>query len=249
MLLPFSIKAQNITKVKKVKGSCVIVNRTPEQAKIKAIANAKEEALRLAGVSENISSVSNLQTYSYNDSIVESFNTYSNVLINGEIISWEIVSEQKYLDQFNNFVYEVNIDASVIKSKEKSDPSFTAKIKGYKNTYHSGDSLTFQVHISKNAYLNIFLIENELVTNIYPNSYEPYKLFKNNSIIPFPTNSEIQYTLTCDKKIQQENILLLLLSKNKITPTSNTHTELLNWIYSLDQKNIYFVSHPFIILK
>src|SRR6187401_456754 len=64
-----------------VKGSASIVNITPEHAKLKAIEEAKVEALRLAGVEEWVQSVDFLETREVNNKVTDFFHSLTSVQV------------------------------------------------------------------------------------------------------------------------------------------------------------------------
>src|SRR6056297_2713214 len=123
--------AQKEIKVKGIEGSYIISQDiTPKQAKEKALEEAKKNALREAGISENISSTNVLATDADKEDMEQVFNEFSSVEINGKVIDWEIISEEKYEDQYGNFVVKVVINADVVKYRKEQDKSFRFKVEG-----------------------------------------------------------------------------------------------------------------------
>ena len=226
--------AQKI-KIHDVKGTCMVKNISPEQAKQKAIDAAKSEVLRKAGVSEWIQSVDVLQTTENEDSVRDYFYNLTSVEIQGNIVEWNLVSEK--LDLIDgNIIQEVVIDAVVKKYKSKKDKSFFCSIKGVKTKYSCQDKLEFLISPSSKCYIEVFLLdEKNDVIRLYPNENEkPNACFKPNITHKFPQNPYFDYTLYTDIE-KERNHLFVLLTKKKYECEENLDiNSFVKYIYSIE---------------
>ena len=241
--------SQNIIHVDSAIGVCYISNITPEQAKKTAIIEAKNQALLLAGVSERVMVYSSLETFSTNDTTVEYYSSLSNIVSKGQVVSWEILSEKKYVNKLNNFVFEVIIKADVIKYESKPDPNFSASLSGLKPVYYEGEVLEFNSVLSQKGYVYIYLLNDEEVSQLYPNSYEKEQVFDILLSHKFPTDDNIEYELTLDNKNLEKNTLVFVMTKEKSTPIIYSSQDLYSWLYSIEPDQVFYNYYALNILR
>lgn len=235
ILFAVDINAQEKIFITNTKGSCIVSNISPEKAKEEAILDAKKNALRSAGVGENISSIDALNTYADNRMINQTFNTFSLIELKGAIIDWSLVKEERTLNEANNFVYSVFIDATVVKYSTTYDKEFAIKIKGFKDAYREGEEIEFTLQSTKTCFLKLFLIEStDSVTLIYPNQYEPIKKLEPVYEYDFPMNSQISYMANLNKS-QNSNVALFVATKTNIPFINDlNYNNLLNWLNEIE---------------
>ena len=250
--------SQNTIKVNDVKGECIISNITPEQAKQKAIQEAKHEALRLAGVSENVGTTSVLKTKEDKDGFKQLFDEISSVEINGEVLSYSITKENKRINEFNNIVIEVTIDAEVIKYDKKKDLSFDVVTQGIEEYYKNEQVLAFDFTPSADGYLKIFNINDTENIIMYPYfdlsnnrlNDVPDRLFKKNEKIRFPINKlfgnpdtkETGYILSTEKQTESNHLVFVYTKQNIPFYKSVNYQNIISWIYSIspDQRVVKY---------
>lgn len=250
LLFLFNVcKSQEIVKIKRVKGACVISNITPEEAKQNAIKCAKYEAVRRAGVSETVLSLDMMRRISKNGQLKESFNSLVHLNIAGNVIDWKLISENKKVDEFGNLVYEVFIDTKVIKYKNEKDPMFKLSVGGIENFYESGSNLNFNIKASKSGYLKVFLIsETNEVSVLFPNSYEKISILEKDKVYSFPISDLIDYKLKT-KLREEHNIILFVLLKENSIPECDNQEDLFQWLYSFKRNMVYYEFDDFRILN
>ncbi len=239
-------------KIKSIKGTCIISEHiTLAQAREKAILEAKKEALRKAGIGEQISSADILETSADNADFEQAFNSISTVELNGEVIDYEIINEVTEKDQFNNLYIQVTLNATVIEYKSQRDLSFNFSLENVQDFYNEGDNLIFRVQPSKEGYMKIFLFEGkEVASQIFPNAYEPDFPFAPDQWVSFPTNPVIEYEMTT-KKEREINHLVMVFTKKSIPYTEKVnYKNIIRWIYSIppDQRAVKY-SNFFIVGK
>ncbi len=244
MALNIQCFAQKKIKIKSVEGTAYVTdNITLHQAEQNALNEAKKEALKKAGVSEDITSTNMLNTSQIHDVVKQNFVEISTSSLNGAILNYSIINEKKSVDEFNNFKIDLTIDATVIKYKEKKDPSFIFTVSGIKDVYYTGDTLSFFFRPYQDGYLKIFLISTDTSQIIYPYiDYEYSKfrdeqdrLFKKGVSVRFPILKYIKYSLTCtNKKSFEFNQLIFVFLKKNIPFTKKLTTKNIHeWIYSI----------------
>lgn len=221
--LTISVGAQQTIRIKNAVGTCVIANISPEKAKETALFNAKLDALRKAGIAENI--IVDITQMG------EVFLETSNLEIGGGITDFDFVGDDiKLLEEGGAklLVAEVVINATVIKYDKESDPSFRIQVKGIKSAYREKETLTFSVTPYQNGYLRIFLFEEDGTgEQLYPDKEkEPDMLFSKDGTIKFPLNSQYYYRLEkSDKtKTREVNRILFLFFKDEIHFAENRIT-------------------------
>ena len=167
LILPFLSISQKVTVKSKVN---ISDTQTYEEALDKALADAKEQALRQAGVKENIHSFTSLSVLEDNESFEEVFNSEIFSDIGGTITKWDYVSSPtKGFDaKSNSFSISFTIWARVKKYKTKNDPTFKAKVLVIKPSYKHGEYIDFEVKFYQDSYLNVFYISSKESSILYP---------------------------------------------------------------------------------
>ena len=118
-----SAVAQDIITVTGAKGSGIIAGTiTPAQARQEAINQAKVEALRKAGVTENLQSYQSLFKSEVDNDFTEFFSSDVQAELQGAVKDYTIVKEENKVDG-SVFFIEVTIDATVILYDAKPDPT------------------------------------------------------------------------------------------------------------------------------
>ena len=195
-------RAQQNISVKNATGSCFIANISPEQAMKEALFNAKVDALRQAGIPENM--LANVTRMG------ETFLETSTAEIGGGVTGYEIVSDSIRIITPEGgkqiLVVDIVINADVIKYDKEKDPAFQLQVRGVKKIYGDDEILSFSVTPYQDGYLRIFLFEEDGTGDqIYPdNKLEPNKLFLQEETIRFPMNDQYNYVLKADKAKPKE---------------------------------------------
>lgn len=227
---------------------CINNSKSYDETKYIILNNLKTEALRKAGVNEFISEFSSLSTLEKNNQFKEIF--YSNFLssISGTISKTEILNEVRgYNDELDCFFINLEVKAKVKKYKTKIDASFKAKIEGIKQSYNSGDNMTFKVSPYKLSYLNIFYLGEDESSILFPYSNNQKTIIKSSESVTF---NEFQ-TLTY--KEREIGRLIIVITKefypfefakkdeNGFYTKTNTD-DIMSWILSIEpaQRKEYY---------
>jgi len=251
VFLQTAVYAQEVKHITGAKGSYLISGSVSEEdAKMKALAEAKLNALKMAGVSENIKSYDMLFKSEVGAKYEEVFVSDRQSEIRGAIKDYTM-EFSKGLDEYKNFYIEVTIDATVILYKTSPDPAFTVSIDGIKQGYQNGEKLTFTIVPSINCYINIFNIYEKEAALTYPNPYEKQQFLEGGKAYTFPLNQQIDYPLEKTGKEPEKNKLVFVFTKDLI-PYVNYHGEdqstnfedVSSWLFSIspDKRYSHFVS-------
>lgn len=243
--------SQEIRHVKGAKGSYQISGSvSEEEAKVKALAEAKVNALKMAGVSENIKSYDMLFKSEIGSKYEEVFMSDKQSEIRGAIKDYTM-EFTKGLDEYKNFNIEVTIEANVILYKTSADPAFTVNIEGIKQGYQNGEKLSFTITPSINCYLNIFNIYDKNAALTYPNSYEKQQMLEAGKAYTFPLNKNIDYPLERTTVDPEKNKLIFVFTKDLIPfmkykgESQETNFEdVSSWLFSIspDRRTNHYIS-------
>jgi hypothetical protein len=243
-----SIYSQQIVEVKNIKGlSFIVGDISPNMARIQAINDAKINALKAAGIEENINSYKSLFTSQENNNYSQFFSSNIQSEIQGAVKDYKLIEERVYAKSENELVSEVTINAKVIKYNTKPDLSFDANIEGIKAVYNNGDSLTFQLKTTQKSYLSVFNITDKDASLLYPNYYEKQTELKSGQLYRFPLG-KIEYILDSDSKQVATNRFIFVFTKTlvpfiKMNQEQIANSEnILSWINSImpDQKRVIY---------
>ena len=223
-----------LKRVTNVAGVATIANISPEEARQKAIDAAKVEALRLAGVEEFVQSFDFLDRKESNKKYSEFFYSATSVQSMGNVISWKIVDEKKRIDELNNLLYEVHIDADVKIYQTKSDPEFRIAIEGIKGIYKSEENLEFEVTPGKDGFLQIFVLdEQSTVTKLFPNSTEKDNRLAAGAKYRFPLSPHFNYEVFTDRG-EEQNYIIFLFSRKAIEVNATSFEPFIQTVYSIE---------------
>lgn len=246
-----SVSSQEIKHIKEAKGLYNITGEISEEAaKQKALAEAKVNALKMAGVSENIKSYDMLFKSEIGSKYEEVFMSEKQSEIRGAIKDYTVAYSKK-LDEYNNFTIEATIEANVILYKTSADPAFSVSIDGIKKGYQSGEKLSFTVTPSINCYLNIFNIYEKNASLSYPNPYEKQQMLEAGKSYTFPLNKNIDYPLERTTVDPEKNKLIFVFTKDLIPfikykgdDQETNFEDVSSWLYSIspDRRTNHFIS-------
>lgn len=214
----FAGKTEKI-KMENIRGEAIgTEDETLKQVREKAINNAKLEALRKAGISENINSYSNMFKYENTNKYEEMFTADIFSSINGEVIVDEIINDQKDITSEGLQKVVVFINCTVIKYETNSDLTFSVEISGIEKFYKHESGLIYKVKPAKNCYMRAFLISNISESNmLFPSEHETDKMLEKDKEYTFPDQNLFEnYTLTTDKGNEEAYRLILVFVKEDI---------------------------------
>lgn len=249
-LLASQVSAQKLVKVSGIKGTAFISGDvSPNQAKFLALNDAKINALKAAGIGENIKSYELLFSSQEKNEYSQFFSSDIQSEIQGAVTSYEITNQATVKKSEIDLYIEITIDASVIKYDTKPDNTFDAYIEGLKAVYNNHDKLTFTVKTTQTCYLTIFNISEMDATLMYPNSYEKQKAFSSIKLYNFPLGN-VDYILETDLKDKEYNRLIFVFTKTAMPfikmdkDQVTTNDNIFNWIYSImpDQRKVEYRS-------
>ena len=229
--------------IKGVEGRCAIANITPEQAREKAIEEAKKEALRKAGISERIKSTDALSTYETSAKNSQMFSSFSSIEMEGAVTDYNVVKDETEKNKIDGKLYAVVvIDTTVKKYQTIPDPEFKIDVSGLQsNGYKKGDEITFSVTPNKDGYLKIFLFENANdAKQLFPNYLDTNRKFQEKKTVNFPDNYVLTATKSTEEK-QEHNWFIFVYTKKDIPfKGATTRRNILGWLNSIepDQKEV-----------
>ena len=242
--------AQEMKKVEMVKGEWIISNDiTPIQARANAIDQAKAEALRNAGATEYVAESSLLYKTEKDKKLEDVHKSVTSVDVSGEISGFQVIREEKKLNEFGNLTYEVWIDANVILHKTSKDPGFNVDVKGIQDSYRSPQELIFEIMPSKEGFLNIFILDDDESLLLYPNKFEKREKFEGGTTYKFPRSRALDYEVSAEEGMEV-NYLVLLYTKSEIPflkePTSEN---ILQFMAAIDPAQKCIKSYSILIRK
>ena len=221
--------------VRNVKGMATIANISPEEARAKAIDQAKQEALRLAGAEEWVQSFDFLEKREEHKKFDEFFHSLTSVQSMGTVVDWKMISEDKKIDQFKNLTYEVVIDATVKLYKTKPDPEFYLSVKGINTVYKNLDKMNFEIAPAKPGYLKIFLLDDARnVSILYPNEHEPAAVLASLQTYKFPQNTRFNYEVYTDKKDEVNYLFLVYTKKDIPYKGGQSFADFIEYVYTME---------------
>jgi hypothetical protein len=244
------VDAQERITVKDVPGEWVVSNDiTLPEAREKAIASAKAEAMRQAGVPEAVTESSVLYRADAGTQRAELFQSITGVDVFGEIAEFNVVREEKKFNEVGNLIYYVWLDAKVVLHKDAKDAGFTFAMKGLHDKYVSPDKLTFEIKPAKDGYLTLFILSENEGAVLYPNRIEKNEILRAGHAIHFPSSSALEYEVSTEKE-SEVNYLIVLFTKQDIPFVSAENaSNILRFISEIHPAQKVVKTHSFVIRK
>jgi hypothetical protein len=240
--------AQETKTVEGIKGEWIISNDiTPIQARANAIEQAKAEAVRKAGATEYVSESSVLYKTEKDKKLEDIHKSVTSIDVSGEISGFQVIREEKKLNEFGNLTYEVWINATVILHKTSKDPGFNVDVKGIRDSYRSPEELIFEVMPASEGFLNIFILGDNESLLLYPNKYEKREKFSGGETYKFPRSRALDYEVSAEEGMEV-NYLVLLYTKSEIPFHKEATAEnILQFIASIDPAQKCIKSYSILI--
>ncbi|MDR3226708.1 MAG: DUF4384 domain-containing protein [Prevotellaceae bacterium] len=223
--------------IKGVVGRWAIINITPEQAREKAIEEAKKEALRKAGIEETIKASDILSTISSTDKYWQLFSSFSSIELHGAVTDYTIIIDEQEKNSVDGKLYAVvMIDAKVKRYRTTTDSEFKIEVNGLQsNGYKNGDAINFSVTPNKEGYLKIFLFENTAASFVFPNKYEQNEKFTAKKAVQFPVAGIEYIAEKSTDEPMEHNLLLFVYTKSDIPFYGVvSYKNILNWVNNIE---------------
>lgn len=194
---------------------------TLAQVKEKALFEAKKNALRKAGIGDQVTSTTFVFTSDSgdNDEFIEEYNQIGTILIGGMVV----VKDEKIDEIPDNHGF---INAEIlcdVYDNQQQDLEFALKISDIEHIYKNNDKITFSVMPTKDCFLRFFWFDNTgLGTGglIYPYISEEYNdkdvLYKANSINNFPPSAIDYFAEKHTQESLEKNIIFIVGTKKQI---------------------------------
>lgn len=255
-MVSISMKAQKIVKIKQAVGEYTLPAKSDiseKSAYNKAVAEAKLNALRKAGVTENIASSEVVSTNQKGSDFKQDLNSILTVELDGAIYNDSVIQENKSIDEFGNTKYSVTISADVIIYEKKADPAFIFDVEGVKEYYENNDPVKFTFKPYSNGYLKIFNFTENEISLLYPyfdkanspvNDKTDFQ-FAADQAYTFPLNNAIDAYYMETKVPREFNYFVFVYTKENIPFRGKmSFKNVLSWIYSIspDKRKVQFLN-------
>lgn len=236
--LTTGISAQQ-KKIRNAEGTCELTRHiTLEEAEQKALHEAKLDALRKAGVPENVWSVLGMTASQDNQHLQEAYSEMSVLAVGGLVRLTDKPSYRRYFDPVDGKEYvSARIDAAV-STKNQTDPSYTIQVKDLQQVYREGEEISFGIRFyGTDSFLKIFWFTEDDGAILYPNDFDTDRKFAQQEY-RFPLNPDLYSILATKeedgKDIQQVNVFFVATKKNiPFIEEDVTFESIFQWIYSI----------------
>ena len=235
LIIAAPLHAQESVKVKGAQGRWQVSDDiTLKEAEERALMEAKKEALRKAGVMENVWSVFGQITQENGSELHEAY-SQMNVLAIGGMINITNKKVEEVWDVNSRSLYKVVTIDAVVQKSQKSDPSYALEVKGIAPLYKSGEGFTCKLKVhGTDSYLKFFWFDDTGGSVIYPNSYEGNNILKAEKEYSLPFNQAIDYLMEKHGADGEKINMMMVATKDNIPFTEEvTYQNVLKWVYSI----------------
>jgi hypothetical protein len=222
---------------------------TPEQVKQKAINNAKVEAMKAAGIAENINSYSDYIRSESDNKMEELFTSDILSNIRGTVKEVEVLSAKPGFTPEGQMQYTVTINCTVVKYETEKDMTFDAWVEGVKMFYKVGEGLAFSVKPTSDCYLRAFMFSPKESFVLLPNDYEKSFLLKAQEVYKFPYDAEIYELDASGAKKETDRLVIVLVKKDIYYTEEVDYKGITDWIMSIPPDERCIKSFGFDVVK
>ena len=207
-------------------------NESIKQVTERAVNEAKIQALKEAGIEENISSFTDYFQSEHNNNFEELFTTDILSDIRGAVKNIEIVDTDKSFNEFGNVVVAVKINCTVVKYLSNRDLTFDVWVEGVGKFYNNDSKLIFKVKPTKDCYVNIYIFNEREAYKLFPNEYEQSIRLNANTVYTFPSY-KVDYWLDTQNESEAHR-MIMVFTKDKIPYTGKIeYKEIIDWVFSI----------------
>lgn len=204
------------------------------EAEEMALWEAKREALRLAGVEDELQYIYTAFQTADRENFSFMYHRLSRLEVAGSV-SVKQKQVRKYYDEVHDRIFvEVTIKASV-SNHTRRDAGFKIELEGIHRTYREHDVLTFSCLAYADCYLTIFLFDRNNAFHLYPNKLERSTGLKKGEKLQIPFSREVVYELLKSSDDIIENNVLLVVATRKPIPFIGdvTYERVLEWLVGI----------------
>lgn len=216
---------------------------TQAEGQAKALFEAKKQALREAGATEDISSTAIIVMGGAGSDFREISSELSRIELEGRVRVKEQMDGTPEFTADHLIKYSTTIRAEVVIEEAEEDLNFQFKADGFKNTYLSGEKMTFSITPSEDCYLRIFFFGKTTSSNmqIFPKE----GVFKDTPLkadqpVTFPPNEyrfiydqPFEFTMEIDDEtvtLEQGVLLIIALKKPYPFMKDVTYENVISWL-------------------
>ena len=218
-------------------------NETPAYGRAQALLEAKKQALREAGVTEDISSTAIIVMGDAGNDFREISSELSRIELEGRVRVKEQTDAPPMFTNDGLVKYATTILAEVVLQETEEDLNFRFKTDGLQNTYLSGETMTFTVTPAADCYLRVFLLGKHPNSNaqIYPidGVFKDVRL-KAGETVSFPPaarqflyDQPFEYTLEMESEkddLEQDVLLIVALKKPYPFTEEVSYETVIRWL-------------------
>ena len=220
-------------KIKEVEGLAIGGDmESIDQVTQRAINEAKVEALKQAGIAENIASFSDFFQSEDNEKYEELFTSDILSDIRGSVKDIDVLETKKSFDQADRLKIEVLINCTVVKYLTEKDLTFDVRVDGVGMFYPNETNLKFILNPSKDAYVKIFIFSETEAFQLFPNEYELSYLLAANKQYYFPSET-MDYTLVSNKKSEIHRMVMVFMKEDIPYTNDVEYKKIIDWIFSI----------------
>ena len=242
----FLYAGNEIVHVRKAQGRCEVSGDiTLAQAEERALMEAKKEALRKAGIRENVWSVMGNISSTEGERFSEAYSSVSTLALNGMVNILDKKVEDVWDAKMKRLFKVVTIDAEVTRNEIKEDETFKVDVKGIEPVYKNGDIFrcSFKVY-GCDSYVKVFWFTNDEAAMIYPNDYEGNQKFLAEETYTIPVTDDIEMVMEKGKpdlEVEFINVIVLATKKDYPYLGKSDFQSILSWIYKIpaDQRTLH----------
>lgn len=227
--------AQKTVKVKGVQGRWQVSDDiTLKEAEERAFLEAKKEALRKAGVMENVWSVFGQITQEGGDEFQEAY-SQMNVLAIGGMVNVTKKEVEEFWDTSTKSLFKVVTIDAIVQKDERVDKSYAMEVKGVSSLYKEGDVFTCRLKVyGTDSYLKFFWFDSDGGALLYPNGYEGNQQLKAGKEYKIPFSNMVDYRMEKRGASSEKINMMFVATKEDIPFTGEvTYQNVLKWVYAI----------------
>ena len=229
---------------------------TPKQAEEKALFEAKKEALRKAGVMENVWSVFGQVSATHGDEFFEAYSSVSAIAIDGKVNIIDKKVEDLWDQNLHRNYKILTIDAYVTKDEVMEDKTYAMSVEGIEPIYKENEFMRFTVKVhGADSYLKVLWFGEGGAGLIFPTpevAGNENRLFMADVEYQFPLPSPDLYLIgKADPAVDVEKVNVIIVATKKdylFDIKEPDYQSIIQWIYNIpaDERTLF---HTLTLIK
>lgn len=187
-----------------------------EAIRLKALNNARADALSKAGIAVNAADT-RLVSESGNE-LTDFYSKFAESSTRGIILEERVIHESELKRvQGSTYSFEIEIEARIAVQEGERDPTFSVSLRSSRQLLKTGEPITLTVTSTKPGYLTIFDIYRDSLSIVFPNAIDKKNSLQANVPFTFPPSAAYDLTMeVAEGKTSSSEMFIAVVTREDV---------------------------------